>query len=97
VRLISPRDTAERKSNAAGRLGKLKGAMGGKKGKQGSRLLKGSMGPLLTRDAAACATFRRKKKWHTARRFVTVLWFGTFHSTGRKGEPTGKKERKARA
>ena len=52
------------------------------------------MGPLLTREAAACATFHKSHKWHTARRFVPVLWFGTFHGIGRKGEPTGKERKK---
>ena len=52
------------------------------------------MGPLLTREAAACATFRPERKCHTARPFVPALWFGTFHGIGRKGEPTGKERKK---
>jgi hypothetical protein len=52
------------------------------------------MGPLPAREAACCATFHKSHKWHTARRFVPVLWFGTFHGIGRKGEPTGKERKK---
>jgi hypothetical protein len=81
---------SERKEGKKERKGKGKE----RKERKALALLKGSMGPLLTREAAACATFHKSHKWHTARRFVPVLWFGTFHSTGSMGEPTGKERKK---